>query len=100
MPPLCVVRISLAMGNYAFAFGAFLLYLTNLLGITLACMIAFIFSGYTKVTKALGWTTLLTMFLMIPLGASFFRLSIIILDFLGFASQPNLRGFIVKLAVK
>lgn len=74
MPPLCVVGISLAMGNYGFAFGAFLLYLTNLLGITLACMIAFILSGYTKVTKALGWTTLLTMFLMIPLGASFFRL--------------------------
>jgi uncharacterized hydrophobic protein (TIGR00271 family) len=74
MPPLCVVGISLAMGNYGFAFGAFLLYLTNLLGITLACMIAFILSGYNKVTKALGWTTLLTMFLMIPLGTSFFRL--------------------------
>lgn len=74
MPPLCVVGISLAMGNYGFALGAFLLYLTNLLGITLACMIAFILSGYTKATKALGWTTLSTILLMIPLGSSFFRL--------------------------
>lgn len=74
MPPLCVVGISLAMGNYPYAIGAFLLYITNLLGITLACMIAFIVSGYTKATKVLGLTTLLTIFLMIPLGASFFRL--------------------------
>lgn len=74
MPPLCVVGISITMGNYGFAFGAFLLYVTNLLGITLACMIVFIISGYTKATKALGWTTLLTIILMIPLGSSFFRL--------------------------
>jgi uncharacterized hydrophobic protein (TIGR00271 family) len=74
MPPLCVVGISLAMGNYPYAIGAFLLYVTNLLGITLACMIAFIVSGYTKATKVLGWTTLLTIFLMIPLATSFFRL--------------------------
>lgn len=74
MPPLCVVGISLAMGNYPYAIGAFLLYITNLLGITLACMIAFIVSGYTKASHILGWTTLLTIFLMIPLGASFFRL--------------------------
>ncbi|NCO76267.1 MAG: DUF389 domain-containing protein [Cyanobacteria bacterium] len=74
MPPLCVVGISFAMGNSSFAYGSFLLYLTNLLGITLACMIAFILSGYTKATKALGWTTVLTLLLIIPLGSSFFRL--------------------------
>ena len=79
MPPLCVVGICLTMGNYPFATGAFLLYFTNLLGITLACMIVFIFSGYTKPNHALGWTSLLTsslltFLLVIPLGASFFRL--------------------------
>ena len=74
MPPLCVVGICLTMGNYPFATGAFLLYFTNLLGITLACMIVFIFSGYTKMNHAVGWTTLLTFLLVIPLGASFFRL--------------------------
>ncbi|WP_069789584.1 DUF389 domain-containing protein [Cyanobacterium sp. IPPAS B-1200] len=74
MPPLCVVGISLAGGLYAYATGAFLLYVTNLLGITLACMVAFILSGYTKATKALGWASVTTAFLLIPLGASFFQL--------------------------
>lgn len=74
MPPLCVVGISLTMHYYSFAFGAFLLYFTNLLGITLACMIVFIVSGYTKPNQALGWTILLTLLLVIPLGASFYRL--------------------------
>ncbi|MBE9221524.1 TIGR00341 family protein [Cyanobacterium stanieri LEGE 03274] len=74
MPPLCVVGISLASGLYGYATGAFLLYITNLLGITLACMVAFILSGYTKATKALGWASITTAFLVIPLGASFFQL--------------------------
>lgn len=74
MPPLCVVGICLTMNYYSFAFGAFLLYFTNLLGITLACMIVFIVSGYTKPNQALGWTILLTLLLVIPLGASFYRL--------------------------
>lgn len=74
MPPLCVVGISLTMDNYTYALGAFLLYATNLLGITLACMIVFIISGYTKPSQALGWTSLLTLLLIIPLSASFYRL--------------------------
>lgn len=74
MPPLCVVGISLTLNNYPYALGAFLLYITNLLGITLACMFAFILSGYTKANKALGLTTLLTTFLLLPLGLSFTRL--------------------------
>ncbi|HIK37455.1 MAG: DUF389 domain-containing protein [Geminocystis sp.] len=74
MPPLCVVGISLSARNYSFAWGAFLLYLTNLLGIVLACMVVFVCSGYTRANPALGWTTFLTLLLVIPLGASFFRL--------------------------
>lgn len=74
MPPLCVVGISMAAGLYAYAMGAFLLYITNLLGISLACMVAFIASGYTKINKALGWTSIMTAFLLLPLGASFFQL--------------------------
>ncbi len=74
MPPLCVVGISLTAGNYSFATGAFLLYFTNLLGITLACMIVFILSGYTKINHAVSLTTFLVLLLFIPLGASFFRL--------------------------
>jgi uncharacterized hydrophobic protein (TIGR00271 family) len=74
MPPLCVVGLSLSAHYYPLATGAFLLYLTNLLGITLACMLIFIISGYTKINHALSFTTLLTLLLIIPLGASFFKL--------------------------
>lgn len=74
MPPLCVVGLTLSQNLPSFALGAFLLYITNLLGICLACMFIFIFSGYTKINVALGWVSFLTTLLLIPLGASFVRL--------------------------
>lgn len=74
MPPLCVVGLCLSQEKLFFAKGAFLLYLTNLLGITLACMIVFILSGYSEASHALGWTFGLTAILFLPLGASFLEL--------------------------
>lgn len=74
MPPICVVGLCLSQDKFFFAKGAFLLYLTNLLGITLACMIIFILAGYTKVNRALGWTGALTGLMLLPLGASFIQL--------------------------
>lgn len=74
MPPLCVVGLALSQQEFSFARGAFILYLTNLLGITLSCMIVFILAGYTKINHALGWTFALTLILVLPLGASFIRL--------------------------
>ncbi|MDJ0573158.1 MAG: DUF389 domain-containing protein [Pleurocapsa sp. MO_192.B19] len=74
MPPLCVVGLCLSQEKFFFAKGAFLLYLTNLLGITLACMIVFILAGYTEVSHALGWTIALTGLMLLPLGASFVQL--------------------------
>jgi uncharacterized hydrophobic protein (TIGR00271 family) len=74
MPPLCVVGLSLSQGFFNFAKGAFLLYLTNLLGITLACMIIYIIAGYAQVNHALGWTIALTCVLFVPLGARFIDL--------------------------
>lgn len=85
MPPLCVVGLSLSQiqfnlfdfntyANLALPRGAFLLYLTNLLGIILACMIVFILAGYTEANQALGVTFALTGILFLPLGASFLRL--------------------------
>jgi uncharacterized hydrophobic protein (TIGR00271 family) len=76
MPPLSVVGLSLSQGMFEFAQGSFLLYLTNLLGITLACMIIFILAGYTEVSHALGWTLGLTGLLILPLGLSFAKLVI------------------------
>jgi uncharacterized hydrophobic protein (TIGR00271 family) len=74
MPPICVVGLSLSQGIWQYSWGAFLLYLTNLLGITLACMLVFITTGYARVSHALGWTLGLTSILLLPLGASFFQL--------------------------
>jgi len=78
MPPICVIGLGLSQGNFALSSGATLLYLTNLLGITLACMLIFLISGYTRLyraRKALIWTTILTTIITIPLGVSFFQLT-------------------------
>lgn len=75
MPPLCVVGLSLSQGIWSFSTGAFLLYLTNLLGITLACMLVFIAAGYTKISHALSWTLGFTSLLVLPLGISFWELT-------------------------
>ena len=74
MPPLCVVGLALSQEQLYFAKGAFLLYLTNLLGITLSCMVVFIIAGYTEPNQALGWTFALTSILLLPLGGSFLQL--------------------------
>jgi uncharacterized hydrophobic protein (TIGR00271 family) len=41
MPPLCVVGIGLSLQRWELAYGALLLFLTNLVGITLACALVF-----------------------------------------------------------
>jgi len=74
MPPICVVGLSLSQGIWQLSWGAFLLYLTNLLGITLACMLVFITNGYARISHALGWILGLTAILLLPLGVSFFQL--------------------------
>lgn len=74
MPPLCVVGLSLSQGFPNYAKGAFLLYLTNLLGIVLACMMVYIIAGYARINQALGWTIALTLVLLVPLGARFLDL--------------------------
>ncbi|MCU0517452.1 MAG: TIGR00341 family protein [Oscillatoria sp. Prado101] len=78
MPPLCVVGISLSQAYWAGSWGAFLLYLTNLLGITLACMLVFIWGGYylegSNLGRALGWILALTGILIVPLFLSLWAL--------------------------
>lgn len=77
MPPICVVGLGLSQANWSLSLGASLLYLTNLLGITLSCMLTFLITGCTSVKrarKALLWTLALTSILMVPLGTGFFRL--------------------------
>ncbi|MBH8576598.1 DUF389 domain-containing protein [Nostocaceae cyanobacterium CENA369] len=77
MPPVCVIGLGLAKGNWELSLGATLLYMTNLLGISLSCMLIFLVAGYTSFAQArkpLILTAVLTAILLIPLGVSFFRL--------------------------
>jgi uncharacterized hydrophobic protein (TIGR00271 family) len=77
MPPICVIGLGLAQANWSLSFGATLLYLTNLLGINLSCMLTFLIAGYTSLARArkpLFWTLAFTAILVIPLGVSFTEL--------------------------
>lgn len=77
MPPVCVIGLGLSQMNWSLSLGATLLYLTNLLGITLACMLTFLVTGCTplhQARKALLWTLAFTSVLLIPLGLSFAEL--------------------------
>ncbi len=77
MPPICVIGLGLASANWSLSQGATLLYLTNLLGITLACMLTFVIMGYSPIKRAgaaLFWTLLLTATLLLPLSVSFTQL--------------------------
>ena len=77
MPPICVIGLGLAQLNWSLSIGASLLYLTNLLGIALSCMLTFLVAGYTSfksARKPLIGTLALTGALLIPLGVSFARL--------------------------
>ena len=77
MPPICVVGLGLAQADWSLSFGATLLYLTNLLGITLSCMLTFLIAGCTsgkRAHKALLWPLGFTAILLVPLGVGFFQL--------------------------
>lgn len=79
MPPLCVIGLWLAKFEFRWAWGATVLYLTNLMGITLACMLVFLWAGYSPVMQArrpVSWTFGLTCLLLIPLSISSYRLVI------------------------
>lgn len=77
MPPVCVVGLGLSQANWILSRGASLLFLTNLLGIALACMLVFLVAGYAPLRQAgkpLLAAIILTSILLVPLGWSFSRL--------------------------
>lgn len=77
MPPICVIGLGLSQADWSLSWGATLLYVTNLLGITLACMLTFWVAGYVsleRARRALLWALALTSVLMVPLGIGFIRL--------------------------
>ncbi|MGB3296077.1 MAG: hypothetical protein WBB01_24090 [Phormidesmis sp.] len=64
-------------GELAVEYGGDSLYMTNLLGITLACMVVFLVTGYTSLrrgAKALRRTAIFTGVLVIPLAIGYMQL--------------------------
>lgn len=76
MPPLCIVGIAMAAQRWHLAWGAFLLYGTNLFGITLACMIVYRVAGHVRSTdtRAMVTTIVLTGLFAVPLALGFAEL--------------------------
>jgi uncharacterized membrane protein len=74
VPPLAVAGIGLGMGNFTIFFQAFLLFSTNLIGITLAATFTFRILGYSPVVqdkRGIMIITLLLIAISFPLYLSF-----------------------------
>jgi len=77
VPPLAVAGIGLGWLDFTVFFGAFLLYLTNLVGIILAALITFMVLGYSPFHRAkngLMLTFAMVAILAIPLAFGFERM--------------------------
>lgn len=53
VPPLCVVGIGLAVNDFSLSTGAFILFLTNLIGIILSALLVFLFQSYGSWKRAI-----------------------------------------------
>ncbi|MDZ7818545.1 MAG: TIGR00341 family protein [Aliarcobacter sp.] len=74
VPPLSVTGIGLGLGNIDVIYGSFLLFVTNLVGITLSAALTFIVLGFAPVKRAkkgIFYTTILMSLITIPLYLSF-----------------------------
>jgi uncharacterized hydrophobic protein (TIGR00271 family) len=74
VPPLSVVGIGLGWANIEMVYGASLLFVTNLVGITLASSITFLVLGYSAVHRAkkgVFYTSVILALITVPLFISF-----------------------------
>ena len=77
VPPLSVTGIGIGLGNFDMIYGSFLLFTTNLVGITLSGALTFIILGYAPVKRAkkgILYTSVLMVLITIPLFASFMHI--------------------------
>jgi uncharacterized membrane protein len=76
MPPLCVVGIGLALHAFELSYGALLLFITNLLGITLACSVVFVLFRLSEkgARRGLITTAILVVAVAVPLVFATLRL--------------------------
>lgn len=76
VPPLSVIGIGIGIRNIDVIYGSFLLFATNLVGITLSAALTFIVLGFAPVKKAkkgLLYTFVLMVIISIPLFLSFMK---------------------------
>lgn len=74
VPPACAMGVGLGWFDWAVFSGAGLLFITNLIGITLAAMFSFLFLGFAptfKVNRGLGFSLVLMVLVSIPLYQAF-----------------------------
>lgn len=74
IPPLSVAGIGLGWSDFDVSYGAFLLFTTNLVGITLAAAITFLVLGYSPINRAkkgIIYTSVILAVVAIPLFFSF-----------------------------
>jgi uncharacterized membrane protein len=78
VPPLSVTGIAIGWGDFHMFYGSFLLFITNLVGITLASALTFIVLGYAPVLsrakKGVIYTSIALFIVSIPLVLSFYKL--------------------------
>lgn len=74
VPPLSVAGIGVGLADFEIIYGAFLLFSTNLVGITISSALTFIVLGYAPLNRAkkgIIYTSIILVFISIPLILSF-----------------------------
>lgn len=77
VPPLSVTGIGFGMMSAEVIYGSFLLFATNLIGITLSAALTFVVLGYAplhKATKGIIYTSIMALLISLPLLFSFIDL--------------------------
>ena len=77
VPPLSVTGIGIGLGNIEVIYGSFLLFITNLVGITLSAALTFLILGFAPIKRAkkgLFLTLIIMSIITIPLVFSFLHM--------------------------
>ncbi|WP_229860116.1 TIGR00341 family protein [Candidatus Sulfurimonas baltica] len=77
VPPLSVTGIGIGLGNVDVIYGSFLLFITNLVGITLSAAMTFVVLGYAPIKRAqkgIIYTSVMMFIIAIPLLISFIHM--------------------------
>jgi uncharacterized hydrophobic protein (TIGR00271 family) len=76
VPPLSVTGIGIGWGDLDIVYGSFLLFITNLVGITLSASLTFLVLGYAPIHRAkkgIVYTSVILAVITVPLIISFYK---------------------------